>query len=74
MEKLSQYLSSSGKTQRHFAEEVGVDKSVMSRFLSGKAKPGREVAVRIARLSNDAVPVSSWSSAEPSSPPAEDAA
>ena len=61
MEKLAQYLADSGKTQSALAAEVGVDKSVMSRFLSRLAKPGREVAVRIERVTLGAVPVASWS-------------
>lgn len=64
MEKLAQYLADSGKTQIALAAEVGVDKSVMSRFLSRRAKPGREVAVRIERVTHGAVPVASWSDPE----------
>lgn len=61
MEKLAQYLSTAGKTQSTLAEEVGIDKSFMSRILSRKAKPGREVAVAIERITLGAVPVSAWS-------------
>jgi len=61
MEQLAQYLAHSGKTQSAFADEVGVHKSVMSRFLSRAARPGRDVAVRIERITGGAVPVAAWS-------------
>ena len=61
MGKLAQYLADSGKSQTALADEVGVHKSVMSRFVARLAKPGRDVAVRIERATGGAVPVSEWS-------------
>lgn len=62
MEKLAEHLARSGKTQSEFADEIGVHRSVMSRYLSNAARPGRDVAVRIERITGGDVPVSAWSS------------
>lgn len=73
--KLHSYLQRSGISQRKFAELVGVDDSVISRFARDLAKPGLDVAVRIERISFGEVPASSWVPEDAIAPnPNEDAA
>ena len=62
MEKLTEYLKATGTTQSDFAALIGVDQSVVSRYLSKEAKPTIDRAVQIARLTNNAVPVEAWAS------------
>ena len=60
MEKLAAYLEEHKISQREFARLIGIDNSVVSRFLSRDAKPKLATAVRIERATNGAVPVSAW--------------
>jgi len=60
MENLASYLTRTGKSQRAFAAEVGVDPSVLSRFISNAASPSLKTAVSIERATDGAVPASIW--------------
>lgn len=60
MQTLAEYLDSTGTSQRAFAALVPVDPSVLSRYLSKRAKPGLSTALRIQRLTSGAVPVEVW--------------
>lgn len=57
---LQKYLHDSGETGRAFARRVGIHYSRISRYLSGKAAPGRETAVAIEAATRGAVSVVSW--------------
>lgn len=60
MTKLAKHLKNEGMTQRAFAALIETDTSVVSRFIHRQARPGLALAVKIARLTNGAVPVDTW--------------
>ena len=60
MEKLAQYLRTSGQSQRAFAARIGIHHSVLSRFIAGKAKPSLSTALRIQRETDGQVSVEEW--------------
>jgi transcriptional regulator with XRE-family HTH domain len=60
MTKLSQYLEQGKLTQGAFALRLGVTQATVSRLVSGKAKPGLELAVAIERTTGGKVPVGAW--------------
>ena len=56
----AQIITSSGETRTAWAERLGVSKSYLSDLLNGNRQPSLDVAVRIERLTNGAVPAASW--------------
>lgn len=60
MHILAEFRKRTGISQRHFAERVGVDQSVISKIETGLAKPGLSLAVRIEEATGRAVPVRVW--------------
>ncbi len=60
MKDLGTYLKEEGASQKAFAEMIGVDPSVVSRFIARTARPGLELAVRIEDATGGAVPARSW--------------
>lgn len=74
MENLAAYLVSEKISQRDFALSIGINHSVVSRFLSGKARPSLSTALTIERVTGGAVPVASWVAADAPPETNEDAA
>ena len=77
MNKLQHYLETNNIGRREFAELIGVDQSVLSRFCRALARPGLDNAVAIERATGGAVPVAYWvdeAPGTPSPPTTEDAA
>jgi transcriptional regulator with XRE-family HTH domain len=60
MNKLQQHLETHNIARREFADRIGVDQSVLSRFCRGLARPGLDNAVAIERATDGAVPASYW--------------
>lgn len=60
MNKLQHHLETNQIARRDFAETIGVDQSVLSRFCRGLARPGLDKAVAIERATDGAVPASYW--------------
>lgn len=62
MEKLASYLERTGKTQGEFAKMIGVDQSVVSRYLNEKdpVRPTYERAALIEKVTKGAVPITAW--------------
>ena len=60
MNKLATYLSLKKMSQREFGDLIGVDHSVVSRFVSGQARPGLDTAARIERHTAGLVTMMSW--------------
>jgi transcriptional regulator with XRE-family HTH domain len=60
MSTLSAYLCSANISQKAFAELVEIDKSVVSRLARMEIRPSLDLAFRIERVTNGAVPASSW--------------
>lgn len=60
MNKLAAYLSSTGLSQKQFADLANLHPSVVSKFLTGKVKPSLETAVSIERITRGKVKASSW--------------
>lgn len=76
---LSEIISASGRTRKDWAAKIGVSAPYLSDLVNGKRVPSLAVAVRIERVTNGAVPASSWLAnvdrSDPVPPPAgEDAA
>ena len=64
MTELGHFLRGRGISQKDFSAQLGVDQSVMSRFVNGQARPGLDLAVKIERVTGGAVPVETWVSKE----------
>lgn len=60
MNKLQQHLESNNIGRNDFAELIGVDQSVLSRFCRSLARPGIDKAFAIERATDGAVPASYW--------------
>jgi len=60
MNKLQHHLETNHIARREFADRIGVDQSVLSRFCRGLARPGLDKAVAIERATDGAVPASYW--------------
>lgn len=60
MTRFSKYLKTEGVKQETLAERLGVTQGTISRLKCDAAKPSLELAVQIERITNGAVPVSSW--------------
>jgi DNA-binding transcriptional regulator YdaS (Cro superfamily) len=60
MKELGTYLKEVGISQKAFADQLGVDPSVVSRFIARTARPGLELAVKIEDATGGAVPARSW--------------
>ncbi len=60
MNKLKQHLETHGISRKDFAEQIGIDQSVLSRFCNSLARPGLDKAIAIERATDGAVPASSW--------------
>lgn len=56
---LASYLETHKKTQEAFAAEIGVKQATVSRLKRGK-RPSLELAAKIERATDGAVPASSW--------------
>lgn len=61
--KLNEWLRQEGMVHRAFAERLGISKAMLSLMLSGKRRPGRELAVNIEAVTKGKVKVKEW--AEP---------
>lgn len=62
MNELAAYLSETGISQRAFAKDIATDPSVVSRFVSGAARPGLDLAFVIEEVTTGRVPASCWRS------------
>lgn len=60
MNKLQKHLETNNIGRNEFAELIGVDQSVLSRFCRSLARPGLDNAVAIERATGGAVPASYW--------------
>ncbi|HUS27566.1 MAG TPA: helix-turn-helix transcriptional regulator [Kofleriaceae bacterium] len=56
------WLASCGKTPEQLAKALGVSVSSVYNARNGYFKPGRDLAVKIAEVSEGAVPVEAWGS------------
>lgn len=60
MNKLKHHLKTTGTARKDFADLIGVDQSVLSRFCNNLARPGLDKAVAIERATGGAVPATYW--------------
>lgn len=60
MNKLQHHLETNNIARREFADLIGVDQSVLSRFCRNLARPGLDKAIAIERATDGAVPASYW--------------
>ncbi len=60
MSTLHAYLSRRGITQEQFADEIGVGQAMVSKLARGLARPSIDVAIAIERVTEGAVPATSW--------------
>lgn len=56
--QLAEWLKSNGEIHAQFAKRLGVTKSLMSHILAGRRRPGRRLAVQIAKETG--LPISAW--------------
>lgn len=57
---LAEHISRSGMRQKEWAERFGISQPYLSDLLRGNRTPSLEVAVRIERETQGAVPAVSW--------------
>lgn len=57
---LKSIILQSGEARTVWAARLGITKSYLSELLNGNRTPSLEVAVRIQRVTNGAVPAASW--------------
>ena len=74
MSILAKHLAETGITQAEFARSIETSQSFVSQLCSGHSAPSLKKAVLIARVTNGAVPVESWSRAAADGASREDAA
>jgi len=60
MEKLKSYMAGAKVTQKAFADMIGIHESVVSRFISGSAKPSLKTAGIIEQVTRGKVPAGCW--------------
>jgi plasmid maintenance system antidote protein VapI len=60
MKNLHTYLAEQRITQAGFAAKIGVTQATVSKLIAGTTKPGLDLAVRIERMTDGAVPVDTW--------------
>jgi len=64
--KMRMFLKAHGLTQREAAAKLDISRPHLAQIVSGAKRPGLDLALRIERLTDGAVPVSSWARREPS--------
>jgi len=57
---LQEYLRANKKTQREFAEELGITQVHMSRICTGARMPSMRLALRIHNVTGGQVSMDSW--------------
>lgn len=57
---LTDAITRSGRSRTQFASALGIGRPFLSHLESGKKRPSLELAIRIERLTNGAVPAASW--------------
>ena len=60
MEKLRLYLESQKLSQRDFAAQLGWDRTILSRIMTGALEPTLERAAAIEAATGGAVPMQAW--------------
>ena len=65
MENLQRYLATSGVRQAALAGLLGITRGYMSQVVSGSRQPSLTLALKIAQVTDGAVPVSAWMPPEP---------
>ncbi|AZV00378.1 Cro-like protein [Paracoccus phage vB_PthS_Pthi1] len=63
---LEHHLKASNETQAQFASRIGVRQGTVSKLMRGLVTPSLKLAQKIERVTNGAVPVSSWVEPVPS--------
>lgn len=56
----AEYITQCGEKRTVIAARLGISKSYLSDILNGNKTPSLDLAFRIERLTNGAVPASSW--------------
>lgn len=54
------HITKSGATRSAWADRLGISKSFLSDLLNGNRTPSLELAVRIERMTEGAVPAACW--------------
>ena len=73
MSQFATYVKAVATSRSDLAKEMGISRPYLSLILTGRRRPSLELAIRIERLTDGAVPVSSWIANEPN-PETEDTA
>lgn len=60
MTTLREYAKANGLTQERLAKKLGVTQGVVSSLMTNRNRPSLELAVKIERLTDGAVPARSW--------------
>jgi transcriptional regulator with XRE-family HTH domain len=60
MTKISEYLKAHDMTHEAFAALVDITRPHLTKIANGSAYPSRKLMVRIAKVTNGQVPITSW--------------
>ncbi|MGR3498221.1 MAG: helix-turn-helix transcriptional regulator [Limimaricola soesokkakensis] len=58
--RLSEYLTENGTSQRAFADKIGVSPSYLNELVKNLKQPRLDLAFEIERVTHGAVPARSW--------------
>ena len=57
---LKEHLAASGKRRSEWAQELRISEAFLSQIVNGKKRPSLDLAFRIERATDGAVPAGSW--------------
>lgn len=60
MNTFPKYVADNGISNSQLAESLGVDHSTAWRLANGRMRPGLDLAAKIERITQGAVPIASW--------------
>jgi len=69
---LADFIATSGKKRESIADSLDISRSYLSLLESGTKRPSLDLAVRIERLTDGAVPATSWVPSPATTPTRED--
>lgn len=57
---LKQHIKSSGRPRADWARQLGVSEAYLSQLINNRKRPSLDLAIRIERITDGAVPARSW--------------
>ena len=64
MKQLAEYINANSLRQNQFAADLGISDAYLSQILKSLRRPSYDLMCRIAEVTNNAVPLEAWSTAQ----------